>query len=83
MFNFGFCALEQFKSRLCEWPQYCALLLQIPTLKAYPQLLEFIETSMIQGRNVTCTTHIVPTQAMINHHPSPVPQENTIPEPIQ
>lgn len=32
MFNFGKLAVEQFKSRLNEWPQYCSHLIQIPHL---------------------------------------------------
>ncbi|KAK9365989.1 hypothetical protein V1509DRAFT_674546 [Lipomyces kononenkoae] len=40
MFKFGLQALMQFQSRLESFPQYCALLLQIPSLEAVqPQLM--------------------------------------------
>jgi CCR4-NOT transcription complex subunit 1 len=35
MFRFGQIALEQFKSRLGEWPQYCSHLIQIPHLSRH------------------------------------------------
>jgi CCR4-NOT transcription complex subunit 1 len=35
MFTFGMIALEQFRSRLIEWPQYCSHLLQIPHLRKF------------------------------------------------
>lgn len=51
MYNFGLQALAQFQSRLPEWPQYCAHLLQIPTLQqANPDLMHFIKNSMQMGR---------------------------------
>lgn len=50
MYNFGLQALAQFQSRLPEWPQYCAHLLQIPTLQqANPDLIQFIKSSMQMG----------------------------------
>jgi len=40
MFAFGSDALEQFKRRLTEWPQYCQHLAQIPHLaQAHPELM--------------------------------------------
>lgn len=40
MFAFGSDALEQFKRRLAEWPQYCQHLAQIPHLpQAHPDLM--------------------------------------------
>ncbi|KAI9272225.1 CCR4-Not complex component, Not1-domain-containing protein [Helicostylum pulchrum] len=51
MYNFGLQALAQFQSRLPEWPQYCAHLLQIPTLQqANPDLVHLIKSSMQMGR---------------------------------
>lgn len=51
MYNFGLQALAQFQSRLPEWPQYCAHLLQIPTLQqANPDLIHLIKSSMQMGR---------------------------------
>ena len=51
MYNFGLQALAQFQSRLHEWPQYCAHLLQIPTLQqANPDLVQFIKSQMQMNR---------------------------------
>lgn len=47
MFNFGMYALEQFKGRLHEWPQYCSHIVQIPHLKeGYAELVAEIEQEM-------------------------------------
>lgn len=44
MFEFGMFALEQFKGRLHEWPQYCSHIVQIPDLQSkYASLVEEIE----------------------------------------
>ncbi|GAB5366833.1 hypothetical protein AAMO2058_001177600 [Amorphochlora amoebiformis] len=44
VFQFGMWALEQFKERLHQWPQYCALIVKIPHLRtAYPELVAYIE----------------------------------------
>lgn len=41
MFRFGQIALEHFKSRLGEWPQYCSHLIQIPHLSRHnPELFQ-------------------------------------------
>lgn len=46
LFSFGIQALRQFQTRLSEWPQYCALLLQIPHLEAAcPDILGYIKTA--------------------------------------
>ncbi|KAK9455889.1 Not1-domain-containing protein, partial [Dipodascopsis uninucleata] len=45
MFKFGLQALMQFQSRLDTFPQYCLLLLQIPSLEAVqPQLMTKLRT---------------------------------------
>lgn len=47
MFRFGMFALEQFKGRLGEWPQYCSHIVQIPHLVGnHPSLVEEIERSI-------------------------------------
>jgi len=47
MFRFGMFALEQFKERLHEWPQYCSHIVQIPHLRdGYAQLVGEIEGAM-------------------------------------
>jgi hypothetical protein len=36
--------LDQFKTRLQEWPQYCTFLAQIPHLRqAHPKLMEWVD----------------------------------------
>lgn len=47
MFRFGMFALEQFKERLHEWPQYCSHIVQIPHLREeYANLVNEIEGEM-------------------------------------
>jgi CCR4-NOT transcription complex subunit 1 len=44
MLNFGVLALEQFKSRLAEWPPYCQHIVQIPHIKQFrPEVAEWIQ----------------------------------------
>jgi len=52
MFRFGMFALEQFKDRLHEWPQYCSHIVQIPHLKdGYAELVGEIETAMSESQS--------------------------------
>lgn len=52
MFQFGMFALEQFKGRLHEWPQYCSHIVQIPHLKeGYADLVNEIESAMLDNQN--------------------------------
>ena len=52
MFEFGMFALEQFKGRLHEWPQYCSHIVQIPHLKeGYADLVSEIESAMLESQN--------------------------------
>lgn len=45
LFQFGVQALAQFQDRLVEWPQYCALLLQIPHLhQTIPEAIHLIKS---------------------------------------
>lgn len=47
MFRFGIIALEQFRGRLNEWPQYCSHLMQIPHLrKLYPDIYADIQRTL-------------------------------------
>ena len=48
MFHFGLLALEQFRTRLPEWPQYCTLLLQVRHLQVHPSA-EYIERALREG----------------------------------
>eukprot|EP00977_Amphora_coffeiformis_P014369 scaffold3988_cov162-Amphora_coffeaeformis.AAC.6 len=51
MFKFGMFALEQFKGRLHEWPQYCSHIVQIPHLReGYAELVAEIEHEMTRGQ---------------------------------
>lgn len=46
-FRFGMVALQEFKSRLHEWPQYCSHIVQIPHLRQnHPELVAEIEREM-------------------------------------
>ena len=57
MFKFGMFALEQFKGRLHEWPQYCSHIVQIPHLKeGYADLVAEIEQEMIKSQNRTAAS---------------------------
>lgn len=52
MFQFGMFALEQFKGRLHEWPQYCSHIVQIPHLReGYADLVAEIESAMLESQN--------------------------------
>lgn len=52
MFRFGMFALEQFKGRLHEWPQYCSHIVQIPHLKeGYADLVAEIKGAMAESQN--------------------------------
>jgi len=54
MFRFGMFALEQFKGRLYEWPQYCSHIVQIPHLKqGQPELVQDIERAMAESQRST------------------------------
>ncbi|GMI05586.1 hypothetical protein TrVE_jg1082 [Triparma verrucosa] len=51
MFRFGMFAVEQFKNRLHEWPQYCSHIIQIPHLKqSHAQLVSEIEAVMQKAK---------------------------------
>ena len=51
MFKFGMCALEQFKQRLVEWPQYCHHILQITHVRqAHEDLIISIQEALSSSR---------------------------------
>ncbi|KAL7561367.1 hypothetical protein ACA910_001471 [Epithemia clementina (nom. ined.)] len=57
MFKFGMFALEQFKGRLHEWPQYCSHIVQIPHLKEkYSKLVAEIEQEMLKSNQIRART---------------------------
>lgn len=66
MFRFGMFALEQFKERLHEWPQYCSHIVQIGHLReGYAALVGEIETAMDdnQSSGSVSTAPTAPTGA--------------------
>jgi CCR4-NOT transcription complex subunit 1 len=66
MFRFGMFALEQFKERLHEWPQYCSHIVQIGHLReGYAALVGEIETAMDDNQSTgsVSTAPTAPTGA--------------------
>eukprot|EP00984_Skeletonema_dohrnii_P021519 scaffold10775_cov119-Skeletonema_dohrnii-CCMP3373.AAC.4 len=66
MFRFGMFALEQFKERLHEWPQYCSHIVQIGHLReGYAALVGEIETAMDDNQSAgsVSTAPTAPTGA--------------------
>ncbi|KAL7495152.1 hypothetical protein ACHAWT_006213 [Skeletonema menzelii] len=66
MFRFGMFALEQFKERLHEWPQYCSHIVQIGHLReGYATLVGEIETAMDDNQSAgsVSTAPTAPTGA--------------------
>eukprot|EP01036_Dinobryon_divergens_P029707 gene29707-38838_t len=58
MFRFGKIALEQFRSRLGEWPQYCSHLIQIPHLGRHcPELYQETQKAL----NTPQLQHLAPS----------------------
>lgn len=68
MFSFGLWALEQFMSRLHEWPQYCSHILQVSIVSLYrlifqiphmrqnhPDIISFIEKA-VTGQPANAST---------------------------
>lgn len=84
MFKFGMFALEQFKGRLHEWPQYCSHIVQIPHLKeGYADLVSEIEQEMNKSQNRTA----VQQQATIQQRSNEtglglVPVHDAAPDPV-
>jgi CCR4-NOT transcription complex subunit 1 len=74
MFRFGMFALEQFKGRLHEWPQYCSHIVQIPHLReGYADLVAEIENAMAESQNRPASTVTATTapSSLSSHPPSP------------
>jgi CCR4-NOT transcription complex subunit 1 len=93
MHNFGLQALAQFQSRLPEWPQYCAHLLQIPSLQqANPELIHLVKSSMQMGRMQQLQQHpqaqdegLVPdlSNPLLNNHTgAPAFSSNAVAAPV-
>mmetsp|Transcript_10959 Transcript_10959/g.21740 ORF Transcript_10959/g.21740 Transcript_10959/m.21740 type:complete len:2215 (+) Transcript_10959:404-7048(+) len=62
MFRFGMFALEQFKERLHEWPQYCSHIVQIPHLReGYASLVAEIEGAMDDNHSHASSVSTGPT----------------------
>lgn len=56
IFRFGMFALEQFKSRLGKWPQYCANIIQIPHLVRWPCVPLFVFCARVCAVVCGCVT---------------------------
>ena len=81
MFKFGMFALEQFKGRLHEWPQYCSHIVQIPHLKeGYADLVAEIEQEMNKNQNRTAVQPRATNQQRSNETGLGV--NSTVPDPI-
>ncbi|KAI8375479.1 CCR4-Not complex component, Not1-domain-containing protein [Blakeslea trispora] len=68
MFNFGVQALEQFQSRLADWPQYCSHLLQIPHfVHSQPKLVALIQ-QILAGQQLNHNEDLTDQQGDSNGH---------------
>jgi hypothetical protein len=73
MFSFGLTALEKFRDRLVEWPQYCNHILQISHMReAHGSLVEFIQRALARVSSESNTSHTV-TQPEAQHSSAQVP----------
>lgn len=83
MFKFGLTALDQFKSRLPEWPQYCSHILAIPSIrKVVPEIVEFIEKNLPALPPATAPPSGPATSGMgLPGMQGPMPGMNTPPPP--
>ena len=67
-------ALEQFKSRLHEWPQYCSHIIQIPHLKqSHAQLVAEIDQSMMKAKAEAEMSHAAGETPPTSTNPSASP----------
>jgi CCR4-NOT transcription complex subunit 1 len=86
MFRFGMFALEQFKGRLHEWPQYCSHMIQIPHLKdGYAELVREIEHEMLPpgGPPPPSAVLAAPSQSALNHETRSIASDtDSLPDPI-
>lgn len=52
LFTFGLLALQQFNSRIYEWPSFCKQILAIPHLHtSHPEVIQFVENKLSAGSN--------------------------------
>jgi hypothetical protein len=86
--RFGVLALEQFRGRFCEWPQFCLSILQIQHLQKYcPDLFQDLQRvvgshkdSFIQNDNMQTQSEIVKSQHVMSEDVSPVEEtSNSVP----
>ncbi|PJF16482.1 hypothetical protein PSACC_03678 [Paramicrosporidium saccamoebae] len=85
LFRFGVQAIMQFHTRLAEWPQYCAHLMQIPHLQqVYPELYVYIRSCLSGGQAppalstppISPPAPASPVQPVVVPPPSQVPPES-------
>jgi len=59
MFTFGKNALEQFMTRLHEWPKFCSHLLMIPNIRnSFPSLVQYLESPAVNLRQLNRGTEL-------------------------
>jgi CCR4-NOT transcription complex subunit 1 len=90
MFKFGMCALEQFKSRLVEWPQYCHHILQIQHIRSsHEDLIDYIQRALSGGRApapdtlLSSSSVTAPTQQVLTAQSGSYMPESLIPSASQ
>jgi len=49
-FRFGLYALDQFKTRLVEWPQYCTQIYNIPHLRNFFDVKTYLQDVMVAAK---------------------------------
>lgn len=88
LFKFGVLALDQFKSRLSEWPQYCAHLIQIPHLsRLSPDLFQEAQRGLSNQLQLTNSSITGPIQSNIpantsNYHSQVINQLDSSSQPF-
>lgn len=71
MFLFGAKALEQFRDRLVEWPQYCNHILQISHLRStHAELVSFIERALARISSSQSESNSI-SSISVRHQQSP------------
>ncbi|PRP81377.1 hypothetical protein PROFUN_11064 [Planoprotostelium fungivorum] len=92
MFAFGLLALQQFRSRIYEWPQFCKHILDIPHLHtSHRDVVEFVEARLNQGNaagrqetpGMPTTPPSTTPPPVVQEPPAPTPVVVKAPEPVR
>lgn len=91
--KFGLCALERFRGRLYEWPQYCSLILEMPRLQEYaPELIAEVRKSLqlsasssapSDSKQYTIASESDTTGQPLASSEDPAPSISNFPEPLE